>query len=105
MTYSECANPKLRYFAELSQTFAICSPAASRFDFKHNGLNTTVVSRAVSLLDGKRYVATVSEDGELQVRRESSKSVFFTATDVKYVRSAGGNGFIVKKNDGNYFWY
>ena len=105
VAYSECERPEVRYFAELNRSFAVCSPAAERSDFKHNGLNTTVVSRAVSLLGGKRHVATVSADGQLQVRRESEKQAFFSVSDAEYVRSARGDGFIVKKTDGQYYWY
>lgn len=57
---SECEYPQVRYFAELDQSFAICLGKSTRFDFKSNGVNVGNVSRAVSVLGGKRHVAEVS---------------------------------------------
>ena len=52
VAYSACAYPDMHYFKELNKTIAVCSEIGRRFDFKENGINTTLVSRAVSLIDG-----------------------------------------------------
>ena len=58
---SECEYPDVLYFAELEESFPICLTKPIRFDFKSNGVNVTIISRAVSVLGGKRYVAEVSD--------------------------------------------
>lgn len=105
VSYMQCAYPEVRYFAELDKSFAVCSDRSSRFDFKSNGVNVTIISRAVSVLAGERYVAEVSDKNVLSVRLENTTTAIFMESGVSYVRSYGGDGFIFKKEDGKYYAY
>ena len=104
VSYSECGRPEVHYFAELDQSFAICSDKPTRFDFKSNGQNVTIISRAVSMLNGMRYVAEVTSQNMFLVRLETEKDKYaFGTGDVEYVRSYNGEGFILRKKDGQFY--
>ena len=103
VSYSECAHPEVTYFAELEESFPVCLASPTRFDFKSNGVNVTLTSRAVSLLNGKRHVAEVTEWGELRVRLETENAYLFSEGGVDYVRAFGGRGFVLRKLDGRFY--
>lgn len=77
VSYTQCEYPQVHYFPTLGESFAICSDKPNRFDFKSNGVNVTIISRAVSLLGGERYVAEVSDKNVLSLRLENTTSTIF----------------------------
>ena len=95
---------EVRYFAERDQSFAICSDKPTRFDFKSNGQNVTIISRVVPMLNRMRYVTEVTSQNMFLVRLETEKNKYaFGTGDVEYVRSYNGEGFILRKKDGQFY--